>query len=111
MYRFLFLFLFFLFSVFAAEQKVYDLNSSFKTQCYTGTYLFNKAQKELKEKQYKQMLATLNLCKEYSPCQTMLGYIYANGIYVKPNVNKAIAEFKKAIKSNSVESMYNLGTL
>jgi len=103
-------------NMFALENSTNDLNKTttpfiYEVHSYTQADLFQKAQKELVNKEYKDLYETLKLCNNYGPCQTMIGFIYENGLYVEQNSTKAIKEFKKAIKQESVEAMYNLGTL
>jgi TPR repeat protein len=83
----------------------------FSSKKYTYLELFNKAQKELKDKNYKELNKTLTLCKGYAKCKTVLGFVYSYGLGVEPNESKAINYFQEAIDEGEVEASYNLGTL
>lgn len=91
--------------------NILEAQIPYTVQSYSQFDLFDKAQKEFKEKKYKESYTTLQSCEGYTPCQTMLGFFYANGLFVDINKTKAITYFENAIDKNSTESMYNLASL
>lgn len=73
--------------------------------------LFQKAQGYLSAKEYQKAYETLYSCKSFAPCQTMIGFFYANGLHVSRDKSKAKEYFLKAIDAGQTEAMYNLGTM
>jgi uncharacterized protein len=90
---------------------MFSLELTYTSKSYGEHSLYIEASTLIKNKNYKKSLETLSLCKSYSKCQLLLGYIYNNGFSIKKNNQKAIYFFKLALEAGEEEANFNLATV
>lgn len=78
---------------------------------YLAEDLYREAIENYNHKDYKTAYEKLHICEVYPACKNMLGFFYANGLYVDINKTQSIQYFQAAAEKKNVDAAFNLGTL